>query len=61
MFGDHLVHLNLINNEEREVFKYELGCRLHTFSKSLLSEGEYSAARTQAVALKEEKDQLLEY
>ena len=39
---------NLINNEEREVFKYELGCRLHTFSKSLLSEGEYSAARTQA-------------
>ena len=39
---------NIINNEEREVFKYELGCRLHTFSKSLLSEGEYSAARTQA-------------
>ncbi len=39
---------NLINNDEREIFKFELARRLHSFSKSLISEGESSAARTQA-------------
>ena len=57
--NDYSIELlnDLINNNPRDIFKFEISQRFYTFSKTLVSQGEDSAARTQAnLALKNLKE-----
>mgnify|MGYP001457589412 CR=1 FL=1 len=57
--NDYSIELlnDLIKNNPRDIFKFEISQRFYTFSKTLVSQGEDSAARTQAnLALKNLKE-----